>query len=59
MPVVRFAIPAEAVRDAGAQFDLNFNVLHRFPMMLSAGYARGFGEGGESGDEWMLSLKVL
>jgi hypothetical protein len=47
------------VRDAGAQFDLNFNVLHRFPMMLSAGYARGFGEGDESGDEWMLSLKVL
>ncbi len=47
------------VRDAGAQFDLNFNVLHRFPMMLSAGYARGFGDGDESGDEWMLSLKVL
>jgi hypothetical protein len=34
-------------------------VLNRLPMMLSVGYARGFGGDGQGEDEFMLSLKVL
>jgi hypothetical protein len=45
--------------NVGLQLDLNLQVLHRLPMMLSVGYARGF-EGDDQGeDEFMLSLKVL
>ena len=43
----------------GAQFDLSFTALHRLPMMLSVGYARGFASGGDSSGEFMLSLKIL
>ena len=43
----------------GLQLDLQLHVLHRLPMMLSFGYAHGFG-GREAGeDEFMVSLKVL
>ena len=45
--------------DAGAQADLRFHVLHRYDMTLSVGYAVGFRGTHRSGDEWMLSLKVL
>ena len=48
-----------SVRDVGGQVDLRFNVLNRFPMTLSLGYALGFAAGGKTGDEWMLSLKIL
>jgi hypothetical protein len=34
-------------------------VLHRLPMMLSFGYAKGFDGDGQGEDELMLSLKVL
>ena len=45
--------------DAGLQLDLQLHVLNRLPMMLSVGYARGFGGDGQGEDEFMLSLKVL
>jgi hypothetical protein len=43
----------------GAQFDLSFTVMHRLPMTISVGYARGFASGGDSSGEFMLSLKIL
>jgi hypothetical protein len=45
-------------QDVGAQIDVQLNVLHREPMMLSVGVARGFG-GGPATTELMLSLQVL
>ncbi len=45
--------------NAGLQLDLQLHVLHRLPMMLSFGYARGFGGNDQGEDEFMLSLKVL
>jgi hypothetical protein len=45
--------------DIGAQLDLQLHVMHRQPMMLSAGIARGFGGGGLGTTEFMLSLQVL
>jgi hypothetical protein len=49
----------EDAYDVGVQLDLQLHVLHRLPMMLSVGYARGFEGGGSGEDEFMLSLKVL
>ncbi|MES3003169.1 MAG: hypothetical protein V4787_20930 [Pseudomonadota bacterium] len=46
-------------RDIGGQLDFNISVLHRLPMTLSAGYARGRQTGGAASHEWMLSLKIL
>jgi hypothetical protein len=43
----------------GAQADLHFSVLHWYDMTLSVGYAVGFKEGRRSGDEWMVSLKIM
>ena len=48
-----------SVSDIGAQIDLRFSVLSRFDMTLSLGYAVGLGEGVDSEDEFMISLKVL
>jgi len=45
--------------DVGAQLDFQMQVLHRLPMMLSIGVARGFGGGGRGTSEFMLSLQVL
>jgi hypothetical protein len=45
-------------QDVGAQVDIQLNVLHREPMMLSVGLARGFGAGGLGTTEFMLSLQV-
>jgi hypothetical protein len=45
--------------NVGLQFDLQLQVLHRLPMMLSLGYARGFEGDGKGEDEIMLSLKLL
>jgi hypothetical protein len=46
-------------QDVGAQIDLQLHVMHRQPMMLSVGVARGFGGGGLGTTEFMLSLQVL
>jgi hypothetical protein len=45
--------------NAGVQVDFQFDVLNRLPMMLSFGYARGFGGGGLGENEYMASLKIL
>ena len=45
--------------NVGAQLDFQLQVLHRLPMMLSFGYARGFEGEGRGEDEFMVSLKIL
>jgi hypothetical protein len=43
----------------GAQADLHFTVVHRLPMTLSVGFARGYVDGNRFDDEVMVSLKIL
>ena len=43
----------------GAQIDFSFTMLSRLGMTLSLGYAKGLGEGVESSDEFMISLKIM
>ncbi len=43
----------------GTQFDLRFHVLHWYDMTLSVGYAVGLQNSRRSGDEFMVSLKIL
>ena len=45
--------------DVGGQLDFQLHVMHRWPMMLSTGVARGSGSGGFARTEFMLSLQVL
>ena len=45
--------------DVGAQLDFQLHVMHRQPMMLSVGLARGFAGAGFATTEFMLSLQVL
>jgi hypothetical protein len=45
--------------NVGAQIDLHFSVLHWYEMTLSAGYAVGYRGSERSGDEWMVSLKIM
>ena len=45
--------------NVGFQLDVQLHVIHRLPMMLSFGYASGFGGDGRGEDEFMISLKVL
>ncbi|HYL00125.1 MAG TPA: hypothetical protein VEU78_02955, partial [Steroidobacteraceae bacterium] len=49
----------ERAYDVGAQLDFQLQVMHRWPMMLSVGVARGFEGGGYGRSEFMLSLQVL
>ena len=49
----------ERAYDVGAQLDFQLHVMHRWPMMLSVGVARGSGGGGFATTEFMLSLQVL
>src|SRR6185437_15248240 len=46
-------------QNVGAQADLRFSVLHWYDMTLSVGYAVGFKGARRSGDELMISLKIL
>jgi hypothetical protein len=48
-----------SAQDVGAQVDFQLHVMHRAPMMLSIGAARGFGGGSLGKSEFMLSLQVL
>ena len=43
----------------GGQADLYFNVLHRYDMTLSAGYAVGLEGSRRKGSEFMISLKIM
>ncbi len=45
--------------DVGVQIDFQLHVMHRLPMMLSFGAARGYGGGGAGTSQFMLSLQVL
>jgi hypothetical protein len=45
--------------NVGAQFDLNFTVALRLPMVLSVGAAAGFEDGHYRKTEWLASLKIL
>jgi hypothetical protein len=45
--------------DVGAQFDLNFTVALRLPMILSFGAAKGWRDGNSARTEWLASLKIL
>ena len=48
------------VQNAGIQVDFEFTILTRLTMMLSAGYAKGFGDSIiDDDEEFMLSLKIL
>ena len=47
------------VYDVGAQIDFRFTVMSRMDMTLSLGYAAGFGDGIDSADEYMMSLKIM
>ncbi len=49
----------ETYSNLGVQMDLGFTVVHRLPMTLSLGFARGFVSGEKSDNEVMLSLKIL
>jgi hypothetical protein len=48
-----------SAEDVGAQLDFQLQVMHRMPMMLSVGVARGFAGGGLGRTEFMLSFQVL
>ena len=43
----------------GAQFDLNFTVALRLPMVFSIGGAAGFADGHYRKTEWLASLKIM
>jgi len=43
----------------GIQIDFRFTVMSRLNMTLSTGYAKGYGSGSFTDDEWMVSLKIL
>jgi hypothetical protein len=45
--------------DVGAQFDLNFTVALRLPMVFSVGAAAGFDQGHYRKTEWLASLKIM
>ncbi|HUG46460.1 MAG TPA: hypothetical protein VMK31_08150 [Sphingomicrobium sp.] len=45
--------------NVGAQFDLNFTVALRLPMVLSFGAAAGFVDGRYRKTEWLASLKIM
>jgi hypothetical protein len=46
-------------QSVGVQADLRFSVLHWYEMTLSVGYAVGFQGARRSGDELMISLKII
>jgi hypothetical protein len=49
----------KAYASVGGQVDLKLHVLHWYDMTLSIGYAAGFTNTRRTGDEFMISLKIL
>lgn len=43
----------------GIQVDFHFTLMSRFDMTLSTGYAKGYGDGDFTDDEFMISLKIM
>ncbi len=58
-PIPATAKYRQEAHNVGAQVDFQLQVMHRWPMMLSIGVARGFAGGGFATTEFMLSLQVL
>jgi hypothetical protein len=48
-----------SAQNIGAQIDFHIEILSRLPMTLSIGYAKGYGEGDFTDDEFMISLKIM
>ena len=47
-------------RNVGIQVDFHFTMMSRFDLTLSAGYAKGYGDGPfPDDDEFMISLKIM
>ena len=46
-------------QNLGGQLDFHFSILHWSNMTFSVGYAAGYRGGKYSGDEWMVSLKIM
>jgi len=46
-------------QNIGMQVDLHIEFLSRLSMTLSLGYAKGYGEGNFTDDEYMISLKIM
>jgi hypothetical protein len=49
----------ETATNVGLQLDFSLMAMHRIPLTLSVGFAKGFGGGGKGKNEFMLSLLVL
>jgi hypothetical protein len=49
----------ETYTSLGLQVDLHFTVVHRLPMTISFGFARGYVGSDRYDNEWMISLKIL
>ena len=49
----------ETAKNIGLQLDFSIMTMHRLPVVLSVGAAKGFGAGGRGKSEFMLSLMVL
>ena len=49
----------ETAKNIGFQLDFSIMTMHRLPVVLSVGAAKGFGAGGRGKSEFMLSLLVL
>ena len=49
----------ETATNVGIQLDFSLMVMHRLPIRLSVGAAKGFGAGGKGKNEFMLSILVL
>ena len=49
----------QTYESVGIQVDLHFTIVHRLPMTLSFGFAKGFIDGHKYDDEIMISLKIL
>ena len=46
-------------QNVGIQVDFHISFMSRLSMTLSAGYAKGYGEGNFTDDEFMISLKIM
>jgi hypothetical protein len=46
-------------QNVGMQVDFHIEFLSRLSMTLSVGYAKGYGEGDFTDDEFMISLKIM
>jgi hypothetical protein len=48
-----------SAKNIGIQIDFHISFASRYQMTLSTGYAKGYGEGDFTDDEFMISLKIM